>query len=107
MIYAEDIKVVIPTTTSSNYALYPAPTGVFLRLNTRNGKITAVVPSNPKKNRTLNSRPLTSEDKPGRYELYPSDSIWEWILFDSKTGEIWLLKWSDNKDVLTKINIEE
>ena len=107
LVYAEDSKVVIPTTQTSNYALYPASTGVFLRLDTRDGKIVAVVPSNPKKNRMLNSQPLTSEDKPGRYELFPTDSTWEWLLFDSKTGNMWLLKWRANKDVLTKISVEE
>lgn len=107
LIYAEDAKVVVPTTPNSNYALYPASTGVYLRLDTRNGKIIAIVPSNPKKNRTLNSQPLASEDKPGRYGLFPTDRTWEWLLFDSKTGGTWLLKWSANKDVLTKIRIEE
>ena len=44
--YAQDeVKVVIPTTKCANYALYPASTGVFLKLDTRDGTILAVVPS--------------------------------------------------------------
>lgn len=54
----DDVKEVIPTSKSTNYALYPAITGVFLRLDTRDGTIQAIVPSNPKKNRVLNAEPL-------------------------------------------------
>lgn len=107
-IYAEDdVKVVIPTSKSANYALYPAITGVFLRLDTRDGTILAVVPSNAKKNRVLNSQPLATNNKPGRFELYPTDSSWIWILFDSETGEMWNLKWSDKSNQLSKIPINE
>ncbi len=37
--WAEDTRVVIPTSKDTNYALYPASTGVFLRLDTRDGTI--------------------------------------------------------------------
>lgn len=105
-IQAENVNVVIPTSKSGNYALYPADTGVFLRLDTRNGTMQAIVPSNTKKNRVLNSHPLVSDDKPERFELYPTENSWEWILFDSTTGEVWLLRWSAKNDILTKINTE-
>lgn len=73
-IYADDdMKVVVPTSKSTNYALYPAITGVFLRLDTRDGTIQAIVPSNPKKNRVLNADPLALDKKPRRFELYPTD----------------------------------
>ena len=73
-IHAEDdVKVVIPTNKSANYALYPAITGVVLRLDTRDGTIQGIVPSNPKKNRVINAEPLAQDNKPGRFELYPDD----------------------------------
>lgn len=107
-IYAEDdVKVVIPTNKSANYALYPAITGVFLRLDTRDGTILAVVPSNPQKNRVLNAEPLVLDKIPGRFELYPTDSSWVWLLFDTETGEMWNLKWSDKSNQLSKIPINE
>ena len=107
-IYAEDdVKVVIPTNKSANYALYPAITGVFLRLDTRDGTILAVVPSNPQKNRVLNAEPLALDKTPGRFELYPTDSSWVWLLFDTETGEMWNLKWSDKSNPLSKIPINE
>lgn len=85
----DDVKVVISTSKSTNYVLYPAITGVFLRLDTRDGTIQAIVPSNPKKNRVLNAEPLALDKKPGRFEMYPTDSSWVWVLFDSETGNMW------------------
>ena len=68
-IHAEDdVKVVVPTSKSTNYALYPTITGVFLRLDTRDGTIQGIVPSNPKKNLVINAEPLALDKKPGRFE---------------------------------------
>lgn len=106
-IHAENEKVVIPTNKSTNYALYPVETGVFLRLDTRDGTIQAIVPSDSKKNRVINSHPLVSDNKPGRFELYPTDYIWDWLLFDNVTGEMWMLKWSAKHNILSKITIAE
>lgn len=105
-LWAEDISVVIPTPKDTNYALYPVSTGVFLRLDTRDGTIVAIVPTDPKKSKILNSRPLASDKKVGRFELYPTDNSWGWVLFDTTTGDAWLLRWSAKNDILTKINLE-
>ena len=103
-IHAEDdVKVVVPTSKNTNYALYPAITGVFLRLDTRDGTIQGIVPSNPKKNLVINAEPLALDKKPGRFELYPTDSSWVWILFDSETGNMWKVNWSAKSNVLSKI----
>ena len=103
-IYAEDdVKVVVPTSKNTSYALYPAITGVFLRLDTRDGTIQGIVPSNPKKNLVINAEPLTLYKKPGRFELYPTDSSWVWLLFDSETGNMWNVNWSAKSNVLSKI----
>ncbi|MDE7465873.1 MAG: hypothetical protein K2M59_05535 [Muribaculaceae bacterium] len=107
VIHAENVRVIIPTNKSTNYALYSAETGVFLRLDTRDGTIQAIVPSNSKKNRVLNSQPLVSNNDSGRFELYPTDNIWEWLLFDNVTGEMWTLKWSSRHNILSKISIVE
>ena len=103
-IHAEDdVKVVIPTSKSTNYALYPATTGVFLKLDTRDGTIQAIFPSNPKKSRILNAEPLALDKKPGRFELYPTYTTWVWILFDSETGNMWNVNWTAKSNVLSKI----
>lgn len=102
--YAQDeVKVVIPTTKCANYALYPASTGVFLKLDTRDGTILAVVPSYVKRNRVLNAQPLAENAKPGRFELYPTDNSLVWLLFDTETGDMWNLKWSDKDNPLSKL----
>ena len=103
-IHAEDdVKVVIPTSKSTNYALYPATTGVFLKLDTRDGTIQAIFHSNPKKSRILNAEPLALDKKPGRFELYPTYTTWVWILFDSETGNMWNVNWTAKSNVLSKI----
>ncbi len=81
--HAENVKVVIPTNKQ------------------------AIVPSDSKKNRVLNSQPLVSDNKPGRFELYTTDNIWEWLLFDTETGEMWILKWSAKQNILSKLSIVE
>lgn len=77
-------------------------TGVYLRLDTKDGSIISNVPSKPKTNRILNSQPLAKDNKAGRFQLYPTDNICDWLLFDSTTGDFGLLKWSDKKDILIK-----
>lgn len=106
-VYAEETKVIIPTTKSTNYAIYPASTGVFLRLDTRDGTIQGIVPSDPKKNRVLNSQPLALDKKPGRFELYQADSYYEWLLLDTDTGDMWLLDWRAKGNKLSKIPVQE
>ena len=104
-LWAENVRVVISTPKDTNYVLYPASTGVFLRIDTRDGTITGIVPTNPEKTRILNKDPLASDNKSGRFELYPTDNSWEWLLFDKFTGDIRLLRWSSKNDILTKINV--
>lgn len=106
-VYAEETKVIIPTTKNTNYAIYPASTGVFLRLDTRDGTIQGIVPSDPKKTRVLNSQPLALDKKPGRFELYPTDSYDEWLLLDTDTGDMWLLDWRAKGNKLSKIPVQE
>ena len=76
---------------------------ILLRLDTRDGTIQGSVPSNPKKNLVINAEPLTLDKKPGRFELYPTDSSWVWLLFDSETGNMWNVNWSAKSNVLSKI----
>lgn len=106
-VYAEETKAIIPTTKNTNYAIYPASAGVFLRLDTRDGTIQGIVPSDPKKNRVLNSQPLALDKKPGRFELYPADSYDEWLLLDTDTGDMWLLDWRAKGNKLSKIPVQE
>ncbi len=76
-----------------------------MRLDTRDGTIQAIVPSNPKKNRVINAEPLALDKKPERFELYPTDNSWVWLLFDSETGkkEEDKVNWSAKSNVLSRI----
>lgn len=102
---AEETKTVLPADKVTNYALYPASTGVFLRLDTRTGTINAIVSSNPKKSRLLVTDPLVpaTARHPGRFELHPTDTPWQYLLFDTDTGQLWLLNWTDKTTPLKKI----
>ena len=71
------------------------------------GTIQAIVPSNPKKNRVLNAEPLALDKKTGRFEMYPTDRSWVWVLFDSETGNMWNVNWRAQNDVLSKIPVTE
>ena len=106
-VHAENVNMLVPAAKSVNYALYPAATGVFLQLDTRDGTIQAIVPSDIRKNRVLNSQPLVSDNTPGRFELYPTDDIWKWLLFDTTTGEMWILEWAAKHNILSKIPVAE
>ena len=103
--YVKD--VVVPVATNSNFAFYPVYTGVFLRLDTRDGKVDAIVPTKPAKNRALTSALVSSPGSAGRFELYPTDNMWEWVLTDKTTGEMWLLRWDSKKeDILKKVTTD-
>ena len=88
-IKADNVRVVVPTTTGSNYAFYPAITGVVLRLDTRDGRIDAIVPTKSSKNRVLTQALTPSQSTPGRFELYPTDNSVEWQLTAKTTGDMW------------------
>ena len=105
-IQADNIEVEMTIPHETNYALYPVETGVFLRLDTRSGIVVAVTPSTPNKSRLLTSVPLANDsNKPGRFVIYPTDNIWEVLIFDTTTGDMWLLKWSEKINNLKKVQI--
>jgi len=71
----------------------------FLKLDTRNGKITQVhfsVGDGDRGELTLNSLPLAyGEDaKVGRFRLYPTENIYNFILLDQIDGRTWQVQWS-------------
>lgn len=71
----------------------------YLKLNTRNGKIWQVQISLEEENRfetVLNTVPLIkpSEEYNHRFALYPSGNIYNFVLLDKETGNIWQVQWS-------------
>ncbi|GEM_PF-1494447 len=104
VVHAEDYKINVISDSQRNFILYPTETGVFLRLDTRNGVIDGIVPSDQKKNKRINAIPLTEQAEAGRFILYPTDRFLTWILLDSKTGEMWnVILNSKNNNYINKI----
>jgi hypothetical protein len=76
----------------------------FIKLNTRNGQMTQVQWGTESKYRfetTLSgiSRVAKDEEKNGRFFLYPTTNIYNFILLDQIDGRAWQVQWSiEEKD---------
>lgn len=86
------------------YKLYPTQNiWTFLKLNTRNGKIWQVqfsVKGDDYRFETpLNEIPLTKYlEKDGRYELYPTQNMYNFILLDRENGDCYQVQWSNEPE---------
>jgi hypothetical protein len=70
----------------------------FIKLNTRNGKMWQVQWGNESKYRfetTLSDVSLVNKDeeKNGRFFLYPTTNIYNFILLDQTDGRAWQVQW--------------
>jgi hypothetical protein len=76
----------------------------FIKLNTRNGKMWQVQWSTERKYRfetILSAIPLVTidDEKNGRFFLYPTTNIYNFILLDQIDGRTWQVQWnSEEKD---------
>lgn len=75
----------------------------FIKLNTRNGKMTQVqwgTESNYRFETFLSDTPLVSEEeeKNGRFFLYPTTNSYNFILLDQINGKAWQVQWSFERD---------
>jgi len=91
------------------YKLYPTSNmWTFLKLDTRNGKIWQVQYSVKGEDYrfecSLNAVPLISNgNEAGRFELYPTENMYNFILLDGIDGQTWQVQWStepENRGVL-------
>ncbi|MCM1020774.1 MAG: hypothetical protein NC343_01420 [Muribaculum sp.] len=82
------------------YKLYPTSNmWTFIKLDTRNGKMWQVQYSikgdDYRFESPLNMTPLvTAGDEAGRFELYPTQNIYNFILLDGMNGKTWQVQWS-------------
>ncbi|GHV01157.1 hypothetical protein FACS1894159_08480 [Bacteroidia bacterium] len=88
------------TRSEEYYKLYPT-TNIWtsIKLDTRTGKLWQVQFSIGDDNRfqtSINSTDLTSglDTKAGRFELYPTQNIHNFLLLDRATGRLWQAQWS-------------
>ena len=83
-----------------NYQLSPTQNQwTFIKLDTRNGKMWQVQWGFSEKDRmesTLNgvSLVLESEESVGRFKLYNTDNMWNFILLDQLMGQTYQVQWS-------------
>ena len=82
----------------------------FIKLNTRNGKMTQIQWGTENKYRfenTLSDISLVNpeEEKNGRFFLYPTTNIYNLILLDQISGKSWQVQWGKaNERMVTPIN---
>ncbi len=88
-----------------NFRLYPTTNmWTFLKLDTRSGIITHIQYSVDNENNQmeypLNSEPLVdeSQQKPGRFYLYPTRNMYNFILLDQISGKCWQVQWSTERN---------
>ena len=102
----KDILSIVASNTISeeNYKLYPTDNmWTFLKLDTRTGKIWQVqysVNSDNYGEVVVNELDLTygSNEKAGRFELYPTQNMYNFILLDKKEGFVAQVQWSMDAD---------
>jgi hypothetical protein len=75
----------------------------FIKLNTRNGKMSQIQWGTENKYRfetILSDVSLvnTEEEKNGRFFLYPTTNNYNFILLDQIDGRTWQVQWSINKE---------
>ncbi|MCZ2101296.1 MAG: hypothetical protein LC107_07145 [Chitinophagales bacterium] len=87
------------------YQLFPTKNyWTFIKLDTRNGKMWQVHFSVKDDGSTgeviLNSLPLVKEEKEvkGRFTLYPTENMYNFILLDQIDGYVYQVQWSMTKE---------
>lgn len=89
-----------PTVNSPIYQLFPTKNiWTFIKLDTRNGKMWQVqfdITGENRGEKILNSIPLVTEEKEikGRFTLYPSENIYNFLLLDQIDGNVYQVQWS-------------
>ena len=90
----------ISTDSSVVYRLFSTKNiYTFIKLNTRNGQMWQVQWSTGDNTfqvpLSLTSRVSSKEEKNGRFFLYPTTNIYNFILLDQIDGHVWQVQWSN------------
>jgi hypothetical protein len=76
---------------------------MFLLLDTRTGQISQVQWSTKDESRfssSLNPKPLVQDGKSGRFTLYPTQNIFNFLLLDQETGNSWQVQWGKDRLII-------
>lgn len=97
-------------TDNKHYNLYKTDNiYTFLKLDTRTGQIWQVHWSIEKDGRAvlpLSTEKLSSEAKDGRFALFPTTNMYNFILLDTTDGRTWQVQWSFEKENRIIVPIE-
>ncbi len=90
----------ISTDSAAVYRLFSTKNiYTFIKLNTRNGQMWQVQWSTGDNTfqvpLSLTSRVSSEEEKNGRFFLYPTTNIYNFILLDQIDGRVWQVQWSN------------
>jgi hypothetical protein len=97
------------TQEKPEYQLFPTQNiWTFIKLNTRTGQMWLIQWSTEEDERFetyLSLEPLVPQEKEvnGRFTLYPTENIYNFILLDQLNGRVWQAQWShelENRVVL-------
>lgn len=104
----------IQTSDVARFKLFPTQNmWTFLKLDTQTGQMWQVQYSvNDDKRRfeyNLNPNPLITNAKKvnGRFELYPTQNIYNFILLDQIDGNLWQVQWSFDEESRVVLPIEK
>lgn len=87
------------------YELYPTQNiYTFLKLNTKTGQISqlqySISANDDRMELNVNSTAFIDIDESlseeGRFKLYPTQNIYNFLLLDTLTGRVWQVQWSSN-----------
>lgn len=96
---AEKMCTVDAVSQEARFKLYPTTNNfIFLKLDSKTGKIWLVQYSTTgtQLQAVLSSvsRCLPSEEKNGRFSLYPTKNMYNFIMIDHENGNCWQVQWS-------------
>jgi hypothetical protein len=106
---AQEVVIDPTQNPSSLYRLFKTSNiYTFLKLDTSTGKIWQVQWSMGENRFTvpLNTNVLVAGGKAGRFTLYPTTNIYNFILLDQESGDTWQVQWGIKEESRVIIPIE-
>ena len=102
---ASNTKVTQPSPDQNvNYRLFQTNNRwTFLKLDTRNGKITHVQYSTDGKSMEYSLNPYSlldegEQEKAGRFFLYPTENTFNFLLLDQVSGKVYQVQWNIDEE---------
>ena len=104
-VLVEKPTAIVHQYADENYKLYPTQNMyIFILLDTRNGRLELVQWSTKSSSRTRATLSwqrrigYAEEEKPCRFELYPTTNMYNFIMVDKVDGRTWQVQWAIEPD---------